>query len=131
MKSRFVLFKLCKENHRVQSKISDVSFSIEFPFETEIGCFVTRLCTFAHIFSIYNETIFIVERTPHSHSSIWNKHNAHERSPYSFVNITVIPVRFDYFMFCFLSRRRPLSYRNQSTDLYHRQSPLFTISPFA
>ena len=29
------------------SKIFDVSFSIEFCFETKIGCFVTRLCTFA------------------------------------------------------------------------------------
>ena len=44
--------KLCKENHRVQSKILDISFSTEFGFETNIGCFVTRFCIFAHIYLI-------------------------------------------------------------------------------
>ena len=50
-----VLFKLYKGNHRVQSKISEVSFSIEFRFETIVGCFVTilHICTqlFVHTFS--------------------------------------------------------------------------------
>ena len=35
LKSFIVLFKLCKENHRVQPKMLDVSFSIEFRFETK------------------------------------------------------------------------------------------------
>ena len=51
LKRRIVLFKLCKENQRVQSKILEVSFPIEFRFETKIGCFVTRLYTFAHSYS--------------------------------------------------------------------------------
>ena len=108
LKSRIVLFKLCKENHRVQSKILDVLFSIESSFETEIGCFVTRLRTFRitirpHIFAFYNETTFIVERTPHSHIQryVCHKHDAHERICLPIFNITVISIHFDYFIFCF------------------------------
>ena len=86
MKSHIVLFKLCKGNHQKQSKISDVSFSIEFRFETKIGCFVTRLCTFAHscsskYFLNLQIHLSIVERTTHSHIQRYfcHKHDAHER----------------------------------------------------
>ena len=52
--------------NRAQSKISDVSFSIEFCFETKVGCFFTRLCTFhiairPHILPICNDTRSIVK----------------------------------------------------------------------
>ena len=67
LKSRIVLFKLCKENHRVQSKISDVSFSIEFRFETKqvvlLQDFVhLHIVIRPHIFSTYNDTT-ILEKT--------------------------------------------------------------------
>ena len=77
-----MLFKFCKENHRGQSKSFDVSFSIEFSFETKIGCFVTRICTFAHsYFSTCNDTRSTVERAPHSHIQRYfgHKHDPHER----------------------------------------------------
>ena len=35
LKKLIVLLKLCKENHPVQPKMLDVSFSIEFRFETK------------------------------------------------------------------------------------------------
>ena len=70
----------------MQSKISDVSFSIEFRFETEIGCLFTRLGTFhiaicPYIFPSYKDTRSIAERTPHSHIQRYfcHKHDAHER----------------------------------------------------
>ena len=81
-----VLFKLCKENHRVQLKILDASFSSEFRFETKIGCFFTRLCLFhiairPYIFTIYNDIRSIVERTPDSHIQCYfcHKHDSHKR----------------------------------------------------
>ena len=49
--SRIIQIKLCKENHRVQSKILDLVFSMEFRFETKLGCFVTRYIAFAHSYS--------------------------------------------------------------------------------
>ena len=83
---------------------------MEFRFETKIGCFVTRICTFAHSYSLTHftniqDTRFIVERSPHSHLQryifksvmLMNVFN----SPYFFVNIPVIPVHFNYFIFCF------------------------------
>ena len=86
LKSRTVLLKLCKENNRVQSKILDVFFSIEFRFETKIGCFVTRLYTFAHSYSSkyflnLQWHLSIVGRTTHSHIQRYfcHKHDAHER----------------------------------------------------
>ena len=70
----------------VQSKISDVSFSIDFCFETKLDSFFTRRCTFhiaifPHIFLIYIDTRSIVERTPHSQIQHYfcHKHDAHER----------------------------------------------------
>ena len=49
----------------------------------------------------------------------FHKHNANKRiCPYFFVNITVIHVHFQYFIFCF-----KFSYRR-----YHRQSPLYYFS---
>ena len=102
-----MLFKFCKENHRGQSKSFDVSFSIEFSFETKIGCFVTRICTFAHsYFSTCNDTRSTVERAPHIHISsvilvismiLMNVFV----SPYSFDNITVIVAHFHNIIFCF------------------------------
>ena len=84
LKSRIVLFKICKENHRVQSIISDVSFSIEFRLQNRLFCRKTLyVCTFArpHIFSTYNDIRSIVERTPHSHIQRYfcHQHDAHER----------------------------------------------------
>ena len=87
LKRRIVLlFKLCKENHLVQSKILDGRFSIGFRFQTEIiGYLVARLCTFAHSYSStnlpYNDTRFIVELFPHSHIQCYfcHEHEAHER----------------------------------------------------
>ena len=109
MKSRIILFKLYKENQRVQSKTFDVSFSIEFRFETKICCFVTLyICTllFVHIFSQLTMTISIVERTPHSMLSsfifvIGMMLTNVFVCPYSFVNITVILFHFYYLIFCF------------------------------
>ena len=110
LKSRIALFKLCKENDRVQSKISDISFSIEFRFETKIGGFVTRLCAFAHS---YSYTFSQITMAP---DLLWKGPHIPISSvifvlsimlmnvfvcPYSFVNITVIPVHFCYFIFCF------------------------------
>ena len=86
LESRKVRFNLYKENHQLQSKIPDVSFSIEFCFETKIG-FVTRLCSFPHSYlSTYflnlNDTIYIVARTPNSHMQRYfcHKHDAHNRN---------------------------------------------------
>ena len=61
-----ILLKLCKEN-RVQSKIFDVFFSIEFHFETKkvvlLQDFVhLHIAICPHIYSTYNVTISIVER---------------------------------------------------------------------
>ena len=78
--------KLRKQNHRVQSKISEVSFSMEFRFDTKIGCFITRYCIFVllvirpNISSTYNDTRFIVEWHPHSHIQryYFHKHDVHE-----------------------------------------------------
>ena len=72
LKNRVVQIKLCKENHRVQSKISNVAFSMESRFQIKVCCFVIRLCTFAHSYStknflILNNTRFIAGRSPHSH----------------------------------------------------------------
>ena len=71
---------------KVLSNILDVLFLIEFCFETERGCFFTRLCTFhiairPHIFPIHNDTRSIMERTPHSRIQHYfsHKHDAHER----------------------------------------------------
>ena len=88
-------------------KFLDVLFSIECPFETEIGYFVTRLRTFPHNYSSTHFCILqwnhIVERTPHSHIQryVCHKHDAHERICLPIFNITVIPIHFDYFIFCF------------------------------
>ena len=94
----------------MQSKISDVSFSIEFRFETKIGCFVTRLCAFAHSYS------FTFSQITMAPDLLWKEPHIHISSvifvlsimlmnvficPYSFVNITVIPVHSYYFIFCF------------------------------
>ena len=110
MKSCIVLLKLCKENDGVQSKISGISFSIEFRFETKIGCFVTRLCAFAHSYSYKFSQITMAP------DLLWKEPHIHISSvifvlsimfmnvficPYSFVNITVIPVHSYYFIFCF------------------------------
>ena len=110
MKSCIVLLKLCKENHAVQSKISGISFSTEFRFETKIGCFVTRLCAFAHSYS------FTFSQITMAPDLLWKEPHIHISSvifvlsimlmnvficPYSFVNITVIPVHSYYFIFCF------------------------------
>ena len=51
MKNHNVQIKLCKKNHRVQSKTSNFSFLMELRFETKIDCFVTKLCTFAFSYS--------------------------------------------------------------------------------
>ena len=90
LKNRVVQIKLCKENHRVQSKISNVAFSMESRFQIKVCCFVIRLCTFAHSYStknflILNNTRFIAGRSPHSHIQrffffffFFHKHDAHE-----------------------------------------------------
>ena len=88
LKNRVVQIKLCKENHRVQSKISNVSFSMESRFQIKVCCFVIRLCIFAHSYSttnflILNNTRFIAGRSPHSHIHrffvfCFQKHDAHE-----------------------------------------------------
>ena len=67
-----VLIKFFKENQRMQSKISEVSFSIEFRFDTKqvplLQDFVrVHIAIRPHIFSTYNGTRPIVERTLHSH----------------------------------------------------------------
>ena len=83
---------------------------MEFRFETKIGCFVTRICTFARS---YSSTYFLniqrhqiyCGRFPHSHVQCYvfisimlmNVFN----SPYYFINIPVIPVHFYYFIFYF------------------------------
>ena len=128
MKSCIVLLKLCKENHAVQSKISGISFSTEFRFETKIGCFVTRLCAFAHSYS------FTFSQITMAPDLLWKEPHIHISSvifvlsimfmnvficPYSFVNITVIPVHFCYFIFCF----------KLYFPIVDRQLPLFTIYP--
>ena len=94
LKSGIVLFKLCKKNHRMQSRISDVLFLIEFHFETIKQVFLLQdfehlhIAIRPHIFSTYNDIRGIVERTPHSHiqrcfcrkslfSTQW-KHDVHE-----------------------------------------------------
>ena len=71
-------------NHRVLSKFPDVSFSTEFRFEAKTGYFVTRLRTFSHpirphIFPTYNDTRFIVKRSPHLHTQRYfcHKPDAH------------------------------------------------------
>ena len=95
-----VLFKLCEENHRVQSKISDVSLSIEFHFET-------RLQLFVYTFSQFTMTPDLFRKGHHIHISsvifvismmLMNVFVC----PYYFLNITVIPVCFYYFNFCFI-----------------------------
>ena len=89
-------------------KISDFSFSMEFRFETKIACFVTILCTqlFIHTFSQLTMTSDLLGKGPHIHISsiifvvsmmLMNVFN----SPYFIVNITVIPVHFYSFIFCF------------------------------
>ena len=50
LESRIIQIKLCKENHRVQSKVLDLAFWTKFRFETKLGCFVTRYCAFAHCY---------------------------------------------------------------------------------
>ena len=94
MKSR----KLWKENYRVQSKI--FLFSTKFPFETKIRCFVTRLCTFAHS---YLPTPDLLRKGPHIHvfSIIFIVILSMSSWTYFFVDITVVPVHFYYFIFCF------------------------------
>ena len=94
LKSSIVLFKLCKENHRMQSRISDVFFLIEFHFEPIKQVVLLQdfehlhIAIRPHIFSTYNDIRGIVERTPHSHiqrcfcrkslfSTQW-KHDVHE-----------------------------------------------------
>ena len=87
----------------MQSKISDVSFSIEFRFVTKIGCFVTRLCIFAHkyssihFFSLQWHQIYC-EKDPTFISSVIFVISIMLMnvfaSPYSFGNITLIPVHF-------------------------------------
>ena len=73
MESRIVQIKLCKENHRVRSRILKLAFSMEFLFKTKLGRFITRSCALRHIaicpniFWTYNDVRFIVERFPHSH----------------------------------------------------------------
>ena len=94
----------------MQSKISDVSFSIEFRFETKIGCFVTRLCAFAHSYS------FTFSQITMAPDLLWKEPHIHISSvifvismmlmnvfvcPYSSLN--VIPVHFYYFIFFSLS----------------------------
>ena len=111
LKRRIVLlFKLCKENHLVQSKILDGRFSIGFRFETEIiGYLVARLCTFAHSYSSTNCLTMTLDL-------LWNCSHIHISSvifamsmklmnvfvsPCSFDNITVIAAYIHNFMFCF------------------------------
>ena len=87
----------------MQSKISDVSFSIEFRFVTKIGCFVTRLCLFAHKYSSIHflslqwHQIYC-EKDPTFISSVIFVISIMLMnvfaSPYSFGNITLIPVHF-------------------------------------
>ena len=100
------LFKLCRENHRVQSKISAVFFSIKFRFETKIGYFVAFAQFFAHIFSQLTMTPYLLRQGPHKHiysiafvirMMLMNLFFCQ----YSFANITVIPVCFYYIIFCF------------------------------
>ena len=89
LKNRIVQIKLCKENHRVESKVSNVSFSMESRFQIKVCCFVIKLCTFAHSYStthflILNDIRFIAERSPHSHIQrffllfFFHKYDAHE-----------------------------------------------------
>ena len=88
----------------MQSKPSDVFFSIEFRFETKIGCFIARLRTFAHS---YSSTHFLNLQW---HQIYCGKNPIFVISmmlmnvfvcPYSFVNSTVIPVHFYYLFFFF------------------------------
>ena len=90
----------------MQSKISDVSFSNEFRFETRL----TRLCTFhiairPHISWTCNDTRSKVERTPHSHIKRYfcHTHDAHERICLSIFfaqhYCTCCSVLFYYFIF--------------------------------
>ena len=50
-KSPIVQIKHSKESQRVLSKILVLVFSMEFRFETKVGCFVTRYTAFAHGYS--------------------------------------------------------------------------------
>ena len=96
------LFKLFKKNHRVQSNISDVSFLNEFPFETKQ---VVLLQDFVHL-----------HMAQVTQDLLWKGTRIHISSvifvitimlmgvfvcPFSFVNITIIPAHFYYFIFCF------------------------------
>ena len=70
----------------MQSKILDISFSIEFCFQTKkivlLQDFVyLHIAIRPHIFSTYNDTRSIVERTSHSHIQHYfcRKHDVHER----------------------------------------------------
>ena len=114
MKSPIVLLKLCKENHRVQSKILNVSFSTDFRFETKIGYFVTKVCTyvaFVHTFSQFTMTQDLLWKGPHIPMSnfvfvitmvLMNAFIC----PYSVLNITVIAVCFYYFISFFKFQAR-------------------------
>ena len=109
LNSRIVLFKFYKENQRVQSKTLDVSFSIvSFWDKNRLFCDFVHLhiAIRSHIFSTYNDTISVVERTPHSVLSsfifvIGMMLTNVFVCPYSFVNITVILFHFYYLIFCF------------------------------
>ena len=59
LKSLFVRAFLYFANDRVQSKMLDVSFFNRVSFWDKIGCFVTRLCRFAHLYICYSPTHFI------------------------------------------------------------------------
>ena len=110
LKSRAVLFKLCKENPWVQSKILDVSYSIEFRFETKIGCFVTKLCIFAYsssptyFLNLQWHHIYCGKDPTFTYQVIFfismMLMNVFVCS-YSFVNISVINVHFYCLIFCF------------------------------
>ena len=61
LKSRIVLFKLCKKNLQMHSKILDVSFSIQFCLETKqvvllLDFVHLHIAIRPHIFSTYNDT---------------------------------------------------------------------------
>ena len=111
LKSRIVLlFKLCKENHRAQSKILDGSFSIGFRFETEIQ--VIQLQDFVHLHIAIRPQICLTMTL----DLLWNCSHIHISSvifamsmklmnvfvsPCSFDNITGIAAYIHNFLFCF------------------------------
>ena len=111
LKSRILLLKLCKENHRDNQKFRTFPFRLSFVLRQKqvvlLQDFVhLHIAICPHIFPTYNDIITIVEKTPHSAlSSVIFVISMMLMNVfvclYSFLNITVIPVHFYCLIFCF------------------------------